>query len=219
MAFDLSYADKGIDVGKAVGNFKSSFSSAKAKDVEDPKKDPKTSKANSEKPSSSAPDTKPAATGSPVNNLIGIINKNGGSPTQAANQNPATKQVTLGDVVPNNKLTGMDSLNINIGLIDNYQQGLGKQLLTRSMEDGMADMDKEVEDKNYLSLDRKNAAAMELRNSYLQAKKNNLGLNDLKLSPMADALHRGFINQAANKAISENKYQDYLTAGAGLKIK
>lgn len=212
MAFNLSYADKGADLSDAGSNFKTYAKAAKSKDAtkETPKEDPK-------KPKAASDTTKPAATESPATKLMGIINKNGGSPTQAVN--PATKQPTLGDVAPGNPLTSADSLNVNIGLVHNYQQDLGKQLLTRGMQESMADMDKEAEDPNYLSLDRKNAAAMELRNSYLEAKKNNLGLNSLKLSPMAEALHKGFINQAANKLISENKYQPYLTTGAGLSIK
>jgi hypothetical protein len=219
MAFNLSYADKGVDLSDAGSNFKSYAKAAKSKDKETPKEDPKNPKSTTEKPAAPAPDAKPTATGSPINNLIGIINKNGGSPTQAASQNPATKEPTLADVAPGNPLTSTDSLNVNIGLVHNYQENLGRQIMKRSMQDSMDDMDKEAEDKNYLSLDRKNAAAMELRDAMLQAKKNGLGLNSLKLSPMADALHKGFINKAANDAISKNTYKDYLTTGAGLSIK
>ena len=151
--------------------------------------------------------------------MIGIINKNGGSPTQAASQNPATKEPTLADVAPGNPLTSRDSLNVGIGLVHNYQQDLGKRLLNRPMEESMADMDKEAEDPNYLSLDRKNGAAMELRNAMLESKRNNSPFNINKLSPMAQALHSGYIQKATNQMISENKYQPYLQIGAGLNIK
>ena len=212
MAFNLGYADKGVDLSEAGSNFKASTKTAKSKEA--PKK---------EEPKTEAPVTDTtanksvSASGSPASKLISIINQNGGSPSQ--NANPATKPVTLADTAPGNPLTSTDSLNVGIGLVHNYQQDLSKRLLTRPMQESMADMDKEAEDPNYLSLDRKNAAAMELRNSMLEAKKGGYSFNPSRLSPMAQALHSGYIQKATNKMISENKYQPYLQVGAGLNIK
>lgn len=233
MAFNLQYNDQGEDVRSAGENFSYMMKAAKSAKENKTPKDKEPIKDTTGKPAP-APDkikpSKPRDSKSLTGKLISIINKKGGSPTQStttqpqvpqpsATQNTEIKPPTLKQVAPSNPLTAEDSLNINIGLVQDYQQGLSKQLLSRNMQESMSDMDREIEDKNYMSLDRKNAAAMELRSAMLQAKKNKTGLNDLKLSPAADALHKSFIQKAAEKSISENKYQPYLTTGAGLFIK
>lgn len=243
MAFNLQYNDKGTDVSSAAENFASMMKTAKSVRENKTPKDKGVVKDSTGKPAP-APDkikpSKPEPSKSVASKLIGIINKKGGSPTQSvsiqpqapqpsatqipttqtsAPQNTDIKPPTLKQVAPNNPLTAEDSLNINIGIVQDYQQGLSKQLLGRNMQESMADMDKEIEDKNYMSLDRKNAAAMELRSAMLQAKKNKTGLNDLKLSPAADALHKSFIQKAAEKSILDNNYQNYLKTGTGLFIK
>lgn len=243
MAFNLQYNDEGESMKGAVDNLVYGMKYAKSREKDNDKNKPKQKVDTSSKPSNvtekKIQPTPPQASKSLAGKLIGIINKNGGSPAKSVTPQPTAPQTvspqpvatqpstpqsvnaapTLKQVAPTNPLTSEDSLNINIGLVHDYQQGLSKQLLGRSMQESMADMDKEIVDKNYMSLDKKNAAAMELRNAMLEAKKNKSGMNNLKLSPASDALYKSFIQKAAEKSILDNNYQNYLKTGTGLFIK
>lgn len=117
------------------------------------------------------------------------------------------------------KLNATDSLNVGLGLVHNYAEGLGKKILTRPMAESMKEADMEVQDKNYLSESRKHAAAMELRDRMLEAKRDKMPLSKYKLSAMADALHKNFIERAANESIAGNSYADYQKIGSGLNKK
>lgn len=117
------------------------------------------------------------------------------------------------------KMNATDSLNVGLGLVHNYAEGLGKKIMSRPMAESMKEMDMEVEDKNYLSDSRKHAAALELRDKMLQAKRDKQPLAKYGLSAMADALHKNFIQRAANESIATNKHSDYQKIGEGINKK
>jgi hypothetical protein len=103
MAFNLSYADEGVDVSDASSSFKSAVKSTMTKGSS------KDSKKTTEKDTEATTKKQlPTTSISPVSKLMSIINKNGGSPTQ--NANPATKEPTLADVAPGNPTLNIDSV-------------------------------------------------------------------------------------------------------------
>ncbi len=137
-----------------------------------------------------------------VKKLMQIINQRAGEPQ-----------------APQNPMTGRDSLNVNLGLVHNYSQMLGKKIMSKNLQDQMAEADMEVEDKNFLSDSRKHAAALNLMDIMLQAKKENKPLSNYQLDPISGALFKGFIEKAANEAIANKKHGEYQKAGEGLNKK
>jgi hypothetical protein len=120
---------------------------------------------------------------------------------------------------PQNPMTGKDSLNVNLGLVHNYAEMLGKKIMSRKPEEAMKEMDMEAEDENYLSDSKKHLAAMELRDKMLQAKRDNKPLSSYALDPISAALFKGFIEKASNEAIANKKYTEYQKIGEGLNKK
>lgn len=139
-----------------------------------------------------------------INKLIKIINERASGEPQVPQTPP---------------LSRTDSLNVGLGFVHNYAEGLGKKIMSRKAEEAMKEMDMEAEDENYLSDSRKHLAAMELRDKMLEAKRDNQPLTKYALSPIAAALHKGFIERATNDAIANKKHSEYQKIGEGLSKK
>jgi hypothetical protein len=118
-------------------------------------------------------------------------------------------------VEPDPRLNATDSLNVNLGVLNNYANKLKTKIMSKNFEDNKNEML-----SGGITDAEKHGAAMELMDAIAYAKKYKLPIASAvdKLSPMAKILHENFVQRVSNQAIADNKHKDYQKIGEGIEV-
>ena len=121
----------------------------------------------------------------------------------------------ISDLAPDPKMNATDSLNVNLGVLNNYANKLKTKIMSKTFEENRNEML-----GGGLTDTAKHGAAMELMDAIAYAKKNNLPFASRadKLSPMAKILHENLVQRVSNQAIADNKHKEYQKIGEGITL-